>query len=151
MLNIDLYNLRDELQTRAVSDTPQIFCVVRRRWVVLEPEEIVRQLFLTYCMKNMHYPRSLISVEKAITVNDMTRRYDVVLHDRKAAPFILIECKAPSIALDQSTLHQVAQYNSTLVAPYLVITNGRASYGFLIDHDLKSFTQIDSLPNLPEP
>ena len=149
MLALDLYGFRDKLQTRAVNSKTQIFCIVRKQWVSLEPEEVVRQLFLQHCITVEEYPTSLISVEKAIIVNGLTKRYDIAVYDRSASPLILVECKAPTVTLDDQTLFQATQYNSTLVAPFLVVTNGMTSFGFSIDHERRTAVPVNVLPAIP--
>ncbi len=148
-MDIDLYDQRENLETRVANGVTQIFCLVRKTWMTLSPEEVVRQLFILYCINEVSFSLALISVEKSITVNQLTRRYDIVLHDRQAAPYILVECKAPHVPIDQAVLRQATQYNTTLTAPYLIVTNGIMTYGFGIDHEEQSFSAIDQMPDLP--
>ena len=101
-----------------------VFDKIRREHVVLTPEEIVRQQFVDYLMKTLHFPKNLISVEREfIDANSKKYRYDIVVYDRSLQPFILVECKAKDIKITEETFLQVANYNKTLKAKYLIITN----------------------------
>jgi len=109
----------------------------------------VRQLLLQYIIHNELYPKNLIQVEKSIVVNDMIRRFDIVIYDKSIHPFILIEVKSHTLKLNQSAFDQVARYNIALKAPYLVLTNGVSTQCARIDHELGEFEFLDSLPSLP--
>ena len=96
MLDISIY--LDRIHIRLDDDIQQIKCAVRKRWFVLTPEEVVRQTALHYLL-NLGYSERLISVEKTVWVNGLRRRFDILIYDSKGNPFILVECKAPSIKL----------------------------------------------------
>lgn len=120
-----------------------IFDEVRKRWVVLTPEEWVRQNFLQYLLQVKQYPASLIAVEKEIQLNDVKKRFDIVVY-KKAVPWMIIECKEMNIALDKKVLEQALRYNISLQVAYIVITNGSHCYAFSCEN--KSLNEIDSLP-----
>jgi len=121
-----------------------IFDEVRKRWVILTPEEWVRQNFLQYLIVIKKYPAALIAVEKAIELGDVKKRFDIVLYDNNHQPWMIIECKEMAVALDRKVLDQVLRYNLSLKVPYLVITNGSYCYAFEIaDGQMKA---IDNLP-----
>ena len=121
-----------------------IFDEVRKRWVILTPEEWVRQNFLQYLIIIKKYPAALIAVEKAIELGDVKKRFDIVLYDNNHRPWMIIECKEMAVALNRKVLDQVLSYNLTLQVPYLVITNGSYCYAFEIaDGQMKT---IDNLP-----
>lgn len=124
----------------------QIFDEIRKRWVALTPEEWVRQNFLQYLLQVRKYPASLIAVEKEIMLHDLRKRFDVVVHDRQAKPWMIIECKEMGVKLDQKVLEQVLRYNIPLQVPYLVITNGQYCMAAAIHNG--EVTEIDILPNL---
>jgi len=111
-------------QVRESGGQRQIFDPLRRRFVALTPEEWVRQHLLRYLQEVCSYPASRISVEKKLTLNGMTRRTDAVVFDRDIRPWMIIECKAPELVLNQEVLDQAARYNSVLQAPYLAVCNG---------------------------
>lgn len=101
-----------------------IFDAFRRKFVVLTPEEWVRQHFLHYLVSGLSYPASLISVESGLRYNSLAKRSDIVVLDRSGQPYLLVECKAPEIRLSQAVVQQALQYQSVYQAPFLVLTNG---------------------------
>jgi hypothetical protein len=123
-----------------------IFDEVRKHWVVLAPEEWVRQNFLQYLTRVKKYPASLIAVEKEIKLGDLRKRFDIVVYDRNSKPWMIIECKEMNVPLDKSVLDQVLRYNITLQVPYLVITNG--SYCMALSFEKHTMIEIDELPVL---
>ena len=123
-----------------------IFDDVRKRWVVLVPEEWVRQNFLQYLTRVKKYPASLIAVEKEIKLGDLKKRFDIVVYDRNSKPWMIIECKEMNVPLDRSVLDQVLRYNISLQVPYLAITNG--SYCMALSFEKHTMIEIDELPHL---
>lgn len=136
------------LKTRSQGASQQVFDSVRRKWVALTPEEMVRQLLIYYFIHTHHFPVSRMSVERKLSLHGMTRRYDLVLFDKTANPLLLAECKAPTIPLNQDVLDQAARYNLELKVPYLFVTNGRQSYCSRIDFDKESWKFLDEMPVL---
>ncbi len=108
----------------------EIFDDIRKKWFVLTPEEWVRQHVLNYLINVKKYPSSLISVEKEITLNDLKKRFDIVVYKKNLSPFLIIECKAPFIELNITTIEQAQRYNLILKANYLMITNGVSDFVF---------------------
>lgn len=127
-----------------------IKCQVRKSWLVLQPEEFVRQLVLEFLIRDMRYNRNRINVERGVTVIGQQRRTDVIVFDPAMRPFLLIECKAPRVPLRQSTFRQASLYNRPLRVPYLMITNGRNSYVAAIDYEQRTFTFLDHPPEYPK-
>ncbi|WP_276131974.1 type I restriction enzyme HsdR N-terminal domain-containing protein [Polluticoccus soli] len=122
-----------------------VFDPVRKRWLVLTPEEHVRQYMLGYLKEIMNYPLSLIAVEKRILVGTMMKRYDIVVHDRNHQPWMLIECKAPEVPISEKALNQLLQYHSTIPCSYWVLTNGHQT--FCADAcDVYAIKWLDQLP-----
>jgi len=107
-----------------------IFDEVRKKWVMLTPEEWVRQNFLQYLVQVKRYPASLIAVEKEIELAELKKRFDIVVYDSRHQPFMIVECKEMSVSLDKKVLDQVLRYNISLQVPNLVITNGSYCYAF---------------------
>jgi hypothetical protein len=105
-----------------------IFDEIRRKYVVLTPEEWVRQHFIHYLVNHRSYPATLIEVEKQFTYNQLTRRADILISNRLAVPVMLVECKAPDVKISQETFTQAALYNLKFRLPYLVMTNGMKHY-----------------------
>jgi len=121
-----------------------IFDAFRKRWVLLTPEEWVRQNFLQYLTQVKKYPASLIAIEKEIKLGDLKKRFDIVVYDKETKPWMIVECKEMNVALDKSVLDQVLRYNISLNVPYLVITNG--SYCMACDCSQNELKEIDQLP-----
>lgn len=123
-----------------------IFDIIRKKYVVLTPEEWVRQHMIHYLIEQLHYPASLIAVEKEIDLYGLKRRFDLVCYDRQAQPYLIVECKAPTISLSQSVFDQVFRYNLILAARYVAVTNGIVHYCGYMNKE-KRFT---FLPQIPE-
>lgn len=104
-----------------------IFDEVRKAWLVLTEEEWVRQNFVAYLKKTLHYPSSLIALEKEILLNGLTKRFDILVYDKDHRPWMMVECKAPGIRLDEAVLQQILRYNMTVPVQFIVITNGEAT------------------------
>ncbi len=121
-----------------------IFCIIRKRWIQITPEEWVRQNFLQYLVEVLHYPASLIAVEKQLMIADIKKRFDIVVYDKQAKPFMIIECKEMNVPLSEEVLQQALRYNSNIQANYLMITNGSYCAGFeKVDN---SFSEINMMP-----
>ena len=124
----------------------QVFCMIRKRWVLLTPEEWVRQNFLLYLAEVLFYPASLIAVEKQLMLNDVKKRFDIVVYDKEATrPFMLIECKEMNVSLSENVLQQAQRYNAAVQAPWLLITNGSYCAAFKKEHD--RFESAEQLPS----
>ena len=101
-----------------------VFDPIRKKWVILTPEEHVRQYMIQYLAANMNYPSGMIAVEKMITVGKVNKRFDIVVYDRDHVPWMLVECKAPEVAISQATLFQLLDYNNVIQSRYWLLTNG---------------------------
>ena len=123
-----------------------IFDDTRKRWVMLTPEEWVRQNFLQYLIHVKKYPASLIAVEKEIRLGELKKRFDIVVHDKALKPWMVIECKEMDVQLNEMVLDQVLRYNITLQVPYLVITNG--SYCMAMECTNNQLRELNELPLL---
>ena len=134
-----------EFKIRKKEANYEIFDVIRRKYVVLTPEEWVRQHFIHYLINVLSYPKSLIKVENGLVYNKLLKRSDIVTYDANAQPQLLVECKSFKVEINQSTLNQATMYNKTLCAPYLVLTNGIKHYSFMKKGN--SYTSIDEVPD----
>lgn len=105
-----------------------IFCLIRKKWIVLTPEEWVRQHFLNLLVSHLGYPKGLFKLEYTMTYFKNQKRSDIVFLDNSGEVFLLIECKSPEVKLDQKVLNQVAEYNKVLDAKYVAITNGLSHF-----------------------
>lgn len=122
-----------------------MFDPVRKKWVVLTPEEHVRQYLLQYFIQQLQYPASLIAVEKKILVDGMEKRFDIAVYGRNHQPWLLAECKAPDVIVDEKALHQLLRYHNKLQCRYWLITNGHSS--FCADAaDTNNILWIEKLP-----
>jgi hypothetical protein len=121
-----------------------IFDEFRKRWVVLTPEEWVRQNFLQYLCQIKKYPASLIAIEKEIKLGELKKRFDIVVYDAETKPWMIVECKEMNVRLDKAVLDQALRYNITLNVPYLVVTNGTYCMALLLKDG--AMTVIESLP-----
>ena len=123
-----------------------ILDLIRKKKWLLTPEEWVRQHCLQFLITELGYPKSLINVEKQIKINGQLKRYDIVVYTPQGNVHILVECKAPSIAISQSTFDQIAQYNMTLKSQFLMLSNGKEHYFCIMDFEKKSYNFIKKLP-----
>lgn len=121
-----------------------VFCIIRKRWILLTPEEWVRQNFLQYLIETLQYPASLIAVEKQLMLGDVKKRFDIVVYDKDTKPFMIIECKEMDVPLSENVLQQVLRYNTNIQARYLIITNGSYCVGFEKMSDW--FEEINTMP-----
>lgn len=125
-----------------------IFDEIRKQWIMLTPEEWVRQNFMRYLILVKKYPSSLIAVEKEIKLGDLTKRFDIVVYDRDTNPWMIIECKEMDVALTEPVLNQALRYNITLNVPYIIITNGAYCYGF--SGNKGRLNELNELPEFDE-
>jgi predicted type IV restriction endonuclease len=105
-----------------------IFDIIRKKHIVLTPEEWVRQHFIHYMINELKYPKSLFRIEGSLTYNKLQKRSDILVRDRDGRPWMLVECKSPSIKLTQRAFNQIAVYNMTVGAKFIAVTNGMVHY-----------------------
>ena len=120
----------------------KVFDPIRKKWLVMTPEERVRQQLILFLLNVKKIPASHLSVERAITVNGLTKRYDLVVFGQDMKPQIVIECKAPHVELTQKVIAQAGRYNKTLRAPILGVTNGSAHFFFTIDFETEEIQPL---------
>ncbi|HPT52883.1 MAG TPA: type I restriction enzyme HsdR N-terminal domain-containing protein [Bacteroidales bacterium] len=132
------------LRQRQNGEKIEVFDPIRKRWVPLTEEEKVRQFLISYLINEKRIPASHISVERKIIVNGLTKRYDLVVFDSAGVPAIVIECKAPHVAITQKVFAQAGRYNKTLRAPVIGVSNGKSNYFFKIDFETEA---IEILPD----
>lgn len=123
-----------------------IFDIIRKKYIVLIPEEWVRQHFIHYLIGVKGYPKSLIRVEGGLNYNQRQKRSDILVYDRNGNPWMIIECKAPEVALSDSTVFQASVYNATLRAKYLIISNGLTHFFSIIDWETGTSARIQDMP-----
>ncbi len=142
-LNFPSYNFRFKNNENKIS----IFDEIRKKFVILTPEEWVRQNVVKFLLEEKRYPKSYINVEKLIKINDLNKRYDVVVFEPDGKIFLLIECKAPEVKISQQTFDQIARYNLVLNASYLMVTNGLNHYFCQTDFENEKYNFLKELPN----
>lgn len=147
MINIaiDYLSLKEKLTIKTEAGKQWIFDIVRKKYLRLLPEELVRQLVVLYLLK-LGYTKSRIAIEKEISVNQRKKRFDILVYDQKLQPIILVECKAPSIKITQKTFEQIAWYNMSLKVDYLIVTNGIDTFCCEMDYGANSFRYLAVIP-----
>ncbi len=123
-----------------------VFDEIRKKFVLLTPEEWVRQHVVQHLIQVKHYPKSYINVEKLVKVNGQNKRYDIVVFNPDGSIFLLVECKEPKVIISQATFDQIAQYNLSMNANFLMITNGVSHYYCKLDHENKKYQFLNDLP-----
>ena len=145
--DLHLMDYQESLKLRSEHGKRFIFGLIRKKWLVLQPEELVRQLVLL-CFIDRGYPKNRIAVEKGLKVNSLSKRCDILMYDQSLSPFLLVECKAPQVKISQDTFRQIAWYNMPLKVPYLLVTNGIHSFCCKIDFAAESFSFLTEIPSL---
>jgi len=123
-----------------------IFDEIRRKFLVLTPEEWVRQHVVQYLIKEKKYPKSLINVEKILKINGIPKRYDIVVFNTDGSIFILVECKAPQVKISQQVFDQIARYNMSMKSELLMVTNGLDHYYCKLDYKNERYNFMPELP-----
>lgn len=128
MIKINFPN--EQPRIRDNNGIKEIFDSIRKKWLVLTPEEWVRQNIICFLLMKKNVPSSLVSVEKEIKLGELKKRYDIVVYNRQTLPWMIIECKEMSVRLSENTMQQILRYHISIPAKYLIITNGSHCYGF---------------------
>lgn len=123
-----------------------IFDIIRRKDVVLTPEEWVRQHFIHYMIDHLHYPKSLIRIEGGLKYNQLSKRADIVIYDREGNPWMVVECKSAQEQISENTVRQASVYNHTIKATYLAVTNGMKHYCAAIDWEKHGYQMLTAMP-----
>ena len=125
----------------------QIFDAIRKKYVVLTPEEWVRQNFLQYLIQDKKFPASLIAVEAGLKYNQLQKRMDVLVYDKQGSPHLMVECKAPEVKITQDVFDQIARYNMVFQVKYLVVTNGINHFCCLMDYTANTYSYLENIPD----
>ena len=120
--------------------------IFRKKYVMLSPEEEVRQRFARYLVKEKEFPASLIMTEYTLKLNEMTRRCDILVHKPAGKPAVLVECKAPEVKISQDTFDQVARYNLVFNVKYLMVTNGLKHYCCYLNFKTRKVEFMNKIP-----
>jgi type I site-specific restriction endonuclease len=128
----------------------QIFDPARKKFVALTPEEWVRQHVIRYLQESGGYPLSLMAVEAPIALHTLKRRMDILVHSKAGQPLLIVECKAPSVKITQSTFDQAARYNLKAGAPCFFLSNGLSHYYCRVGEPGEPYVFLKSLPSFSE-
>ena len=142
-LNFPKYNFR----FKSNENKTLIFDIIRKKFVVLTPEEWVRQHAIHFLISEKKYPAAHINVEKQLQLNDTVKRYDIVVFNKDGSIQIIAECKAPSIKTSQQTFDQIARYNLALKSETLMVTNGLEHFFCKMDFENKKYLFLKDLPS----
>ncbi len=143
ILSLPIYKLK----LKVIEEKTHIFDVVRKKYLVLTPEEWVRQNFIHYLNQEKKYPLGLMGVEQMVKYNSLKTRADIVLYNKEGNPNIIVECKAPKVKITQDTFYQIAKYNLILKVDYLILTNGVKHYCCKMRYVDNNFVFLKEIPN----
>jgi hypothetical protein len=132
-----------QFRMKKENDKQYIFDAIRKSWLLLTEEEWVRQNFVSYLTSTLQYPSTVIALEKEFSLNDLKKRFDILVYDGQHQPWMLVECKEPKVALNEDVLQQVLRYNISVPVKYIVITNGNTTVGW------KKEGELQLIPELP--
>lgn len=144
MQNLNLPNYDFKLKT--IEGKKYIFDQVRKKYLILTPEEWVRQHFINFLNVTFNYPLSLMTVEQPLKYHSMNKRADIICYNELGKKILMVECKAPTVKLNQLVFDQIARYNFELKLPFLVVTNGINHYCCAIDHYNLRYEFIENIP-----
>lgn len=142
-LNLPTYDFK----LKSNQNKTLIFDNLRKKYLVLTPEEWVRQHFVQFLIDEKKYPISLIALEKQLTINNLKKRSDILIFNKEGNHEIIVECKAPSIKITQDTFDQIARYNLKLKAKFLIVTNGLEHFYCKMDFKNKTYIFLKEIPN----
>ena len=142
-LNLPTYNFK----LKSNENKTLIFDKLRKKYMVLTPEEWVRQHYVTFLIEEKKYPASLIALEKQLIINNSKKRNDILVFNKEGNHEIIVECKAPSIKITQATFDQIARYNLKLKANYLIVTNGLEHFYCKMDFENETYIFLKEIPD----
>ncbi len=142
VLNFPAY----QFKLKSSENKQYIFDVARKKYIVLTPEEWVRQHVLHFLVHDKKYPLSLTAVEKQLSVNNLKKRTDILIYNTQGTPELVVECKAPNIKVTQHTFDQIARYNLQLKANYLMVSNGFKHYFCKLDYENERYIFLKDIP-----
>ena len=151
MINLPLLDFQNNLKLKKEEGKKYIFDPIRKKYLFLGPEELVRQLLIQWLINTHQVNPNRIAIEKGLSINGLYKRCDILIYDLQMNPFLLVECKAPKVAINQNTFEQIARYNIPLQVPYLLVSNGQQNFCCSIDFNKKDFEFLDHIPNYPKP
>lgn len=147
-IQLNLLNYQSELKIKKEDNKRYLFDPIRKTYLVLTPEEMVRQLLIQYFLAERNVSKNRLALERALKVNKMTRRWDLMIYTQDMTPWLLVECKAPKVKITQSVFEQISAYNLSLHVPYLLVTNGMDTYCCEMDYEGETFRFLEAVPDL---
>ncbi len=146
-IELGLMRFKESLKVKREKEKRYIFDPVRKKWLALQPEELVRQLVIHYLLEGKQYNPNRINLERGLKVNTLSKRFDLLVYDMEVKPFLLVECKAPAVPITQNVFQQAAWYNMELRVQYLMVTNGIETYCCAMDYENHSYTYLEAVPD----
>ena len=143
-LNFPKYDFRFQKYQNKV----RIFSKLRKKFIILTPEEWVRQNCVMYLINDKGFSQSLMNEEKKVLINGMSKRYDIVVYQPDGKIHLIVECKSPDVKISQDTFDQIARYNLSLDAEYLMLTNGINHYFCQLDYENQTYIFLPDLPKI---
>jgi hypothetical protein len=137
-----------QFRTKTEEGKPYVFDAIRKSWLLLTEEEWVRQNFVAYLVQVLHYPAACIALEKEIRLQELKKRFDILVYNDSHQPWMLVECKEPGVPLSDEVLQQVLRYHLSVPVTYLVITNGSRTLGWV--KEAGGLRLLDALPKWKE-
>lgn len=150
MIALDLQQFQTDIKIKRDESQSYIWDPIRKKYLILQPEELVRQLFLQYLLQVKSYSKNLIRVEKQIKIEDINKRFDLVIYDHKAKPLMLVECKRPKEKITPRVFSQISNYNLVLKVDYLIVTNGHETHCCKMNYKKQNYNFVKDIPSLSE-
>jgi type I site-specific restriction endonuclease len=132
---------------KSKENKPYIWDEIRKKYLLLTPEEWVRQHTVQYLIQEKKYSPDWMAIEKQFSINNIHKRADIVVFNKKMLPYIIVECKAPNVKITQETFDQIARYNLALDAKYLMLTNGLQHFYCQMNFEKKTYIFLEELPS----
>ena len=145
-LNLPLF----EPKLKKIKDEIFIFDLIRKKHLLLTPEEWVRQNFLNYLINEKHYPQSLMENEALIKLNNMSRRCDTVVYNNRLEPLAVVEYKRPDVKIDQTVFDQIVRYNIVLRVDFLIVSNGLSHFCCKMNYENQTYDFLEAIPDYEE-
>lgn len=146
-IELGLMRFKDSLKVKREGGKRFVFDSIRKKWLALQPEELVRQLVILYLLEEKQYNRNRINLERGFKFNSLQKRFDLLVYDMDVMPYLLVECKAPHVPITNEVFEQAAWYNMELKVRYLLVTNGIESYCCGINYDNHTYEYLKAVPD----
>jgi hypothetical protein len=141
---IDVQYPKPQFRIKNEEGKRYVFDTIRKSWLLLTGEEWVRQNFVNYLVNGLHYPSTVIALEKEIKLGELKKRFDILVYDKSHKPWLLVECKEPEVKLSEIVLQQVLRYNISVPVQYIIITNGIGTIGWKKESELSLIREMPS-------